>query len=285
MPEKHIFTLPVTANNAQHNIPVVRYTARQPIVKGVTIIIADIQTNGNLDAKLHLLAKTLPDSGWNTLLVMPNFDYVTPVQNDNSVENEEESVVVAVDMEKISTDDASSNQETSTGIANNNSKNSSPQVGIKPSQLQAPYLPYSQQDYVNFIGNLLKELNTAFEQGVGYQVIYAKGQSASAVIELLSQQNKNTAHALVVNNPYWPDKETNQLLPKQLAKLPIPVLDLISLSDNIWAKDTTNARLVEAKVGLKSPYRQREVFGDQLLQSQYDNLSAELLSWTYFLGW
>ena len=279
MPEEHVFTLPISINNAQHNIPVVRYSARQPIVKGVTIIIGDIQPNGNVDPKLHVLAKTLPDSGWHTLFVMPRFDYVAPAVNTNSNE------VEAGDMEKVSTEDATNNEETSNAIANNSSQNSSPQVDIKPKHLQAPNLPYSQQDYMNFIGNLLGELNSAFEQGAGYQVIYAKGQSASAIIDLMSQQNKHTAHALVINNPYWPNKETNQLLPAKLAKLPIPVLDLISLSDNIWAKDTTNTRRVAAKVSLKSLYRQREIFGDQLQQNQYNNLSIELINWTYFLGW
>jgi hypothetical protein len=79
--------------------------------------------------------------------------------------------------------------------------------------------------------------------------------------------------------------ESNQHLPNKLAKLSIPVLDLISLSDNIWAQSTIETRRVAAKVGLKSLYRQQEVFAEQTLDEQHNHLSKALVNWTHFLGW
>lgn len=267
LPNEHILMLHITANQKQHDIPVVRYAARQPITKGVSIIIGDIQPGGTIDAKLLSLTKTLPDWGWNTLLVMPKFNYLTSIIDDGNNANEL----------NVDTREPSDSQETQIDAVTSSEQSLFPQVDVKPNHLQAPDLPYSQQDYVNFIRILTNEINNAFTQGAGYRIIYAKGQSASAVIDLMSQQDKNIADALVINNPYWPNMNSNQLLAQKLAKLPIPVLDLISLSDNIWAKDTINARRIAAKVGLKSLYRQRAVFDEQL--------SKALVSWTYYMGW
>lgn len=287
LPDEDILTLQITANDRQHDIPVVRYAARHAITKGVTIIIGDIQPDGNIDAKLLFLAKVLPDWGWNTLLVMPRFDYLAPILDINidDAAADIKAPVDDADLESTQVSDASVDDDTLANIANSNNNVISPQVGIKPNHLQAPHLPYTKQDYVNFISILTKELNSAFTQGAGYQIIYVKGQSASAMIDSMSQQDHNFAHALVVDNPYWPSTDVNRLLPGKLAKLPMPVLDLISLSGNLWAKDTISTRRVAAKIGLKSLYRQREVFGEQLLGTGHGDLSKELVSWTHFLGW
>lgn len=284
LPSQFILSLPIVIQDKKVDIPVIRYTARQPITKGTAIIVGDIQSKGNIDTKLLALAKTLPDWGWNTLLIMPQLDYLKKVpyevtndtQNTENQASEENTVA-----EVASTIDAVDE----TASANNLAQIVSEQVDVKPSDLQGPQIPYSKQDYINFINVLTAQIDSELTKGAGYQIIYAKGQSASAVIDSMSQENEQFAHALVLNNPYWPDLESNQQLPKKLAKLSIPVLDLISLSDNNWAQSTVETRRVAARVGLKSLYRQQEVFAEQSLDMQYNNLSKALVNWTHFLGW
>lgn len=281
LPDKYILNLSITAHSEKFEIPVIRYTARQAITKGTTIIIGDIQTNGNIDAKLLSLAKTLPDWGWNTLLIMPRLEYLRPVAVDATNDTEDSLNQVA----EVDTNTTSSDEVLNTATENNSLPTVDEQVGVKASDLQVAKMPYSKQNYVDFIGVLTAHIESELTKGAGYQIIYAKGQSASAVIGLMSQQNEQFAHALVLNSPYWPDVDNNQLLAKKLAQLSIPVLDLVSLSDNIWAKNTVESRRIAAKVGLKSLYRQQEVFAEQTLDKQHDHLSKALVNWTYFLGW
>jgi hypothetical protein len=286
LPSQFILSLPIVVQDKKVEIPVIRYTARRAITKGAAIIIGDIQNNGNIDAKLLALAKTLPDWGWNTLFIMPQLDYLSkaPVEvtkDTKSTENQApEENTVTENATTVETDDA-----TNTASANSLGPIISEQVDVKPSYLQTPQIPYSKQDYINFINVLTAQIDSELTKGAGYQIIYAKGQSASAVIDLMSQKHEQFAHALVLNNPYWPNMESNQSLPNKLAKLSIPVLDLISLSDNIWAKSTVETRRVAAKVGLKSLYRQQEVFAEQTLDTQHNHLSKALVNWTHFLGW
>lgn len=283
MSDNDIFMLPVSSNNAVHDIPVVSYKARLPIVKGIAIIIGDIRSNSSLDTDLHALAKALPDWGYNTLLIMPRVEYIKPTLSakGDTEQNVSDSESSSIGNEPI--DDSDSNPVVDLLAGSDGSL--SPQVDIKPSYLQGSELPYSEKDYLNFISSLSRELAKVIPEGSGYKIIYAKGQSASAMINFLVQQDNSDAHALVVNNPYWPNMQSNQLLPQQLAKLPMPVLDLVSLSDNMWATNTINTRRTAAKVGLKSLYRQRELLGEQLIDNHVDQLSKELLSWTRFLGW
>ena len=273
LPGKYILNLPITLHNKTLDIPVIRYTSRQAITKGAAIIIGDVQTNGNIDPKLLALAKTLPDWGWNTLLVMPRIQYLEP-EPVEVINAENENIAINEAKDILNTEDTSIDATTI-----------SKQVDIKPSYMQTPNIPYSKQAYVDFIAALTTSIDSELTKGAGYQVIYAKGQSASAVIDFLLQHDLQFAQALVLNSPYWPNMESNLVLPLKLAQVSIPVLDLVSLSDNIWAKDTIESRRIAAKVGLKSLYRQREIFAVQTLDKHYDHLSEALVSWTYFLGW
>lgn len=286
LPSQYILNLPITAHGKNIDIPVIRYTARQAITKGAAIIIGDIQSSGNIDAKLLALAKTLPDWGWNTLLIMPQLDYLSkaPIEVTNDTESNE---IQAPEVNTETANAAASDVDDVISAANANGDMPiiTAQVDVKPNYLQAPEIPYSNQDYMDFINALTTQIDSELTKGAGYQIIYAKGQSASAVIDLMSQKEEQFAHALVLNNPYWPNMESNQNLPNTLAKLSIPVLDLISLSDNIWAQNTIETRRIAAKVGLKSLYRQQEVFAEQTLDNQHDHLSKALVNWTHFLGW
>lgn len=262
MGQEHIFTLPLTAKQQTFDIPIVKYTARSAMVKGVVVIIGDLRPDGNIDTKLHLLAKNLPDSGWNTLFVMPQPSYIPSNIRENLPSNNANDQAPALDTQK-----------------------ETPQLNIKSKQLQTAKMAYSQEDFVSFIRNLTNQLNATLTKGAGYQIIYAKGQSAFAAIEVLSDPKQSIAHALVIDNPYWPNMESNQLIPAKLAKLPLPVLDIVSLSDNLWAKKTTRTRRITSEVELKPLYRQTEVASHQSLENGYDQLSGELINWTRFMGW
>ncbi|MFT6269065.1 MAG: hypothetical protein ACJAVV_001885 [Alphaproteobacteria bacterium] len=269
--------IPISINGQQIEVPAIKYSARQAIVKGVTILIGEIQAQGQVDSTLNALAKSLPDWGWHTILITPTQAYL------------------ALKPPEAETESKATNENTEAGNVDENANTSSlsgdnqpalfPQVDLKSNTLQAPVLEYTHSDYLMFIKALTQGINTRFAQQPGYQVIYANGKSASALIALLSLPESPQIDALIVNNTYWPSTELNRLLPQQLANLPMPVLDLISMSDNSWAKQTSQARATASKVNLKPMYRQREIIGGALSLNQQDYLAKEVVGWTYFLGW
>jgi hypothetical protein len=262
-PSDKLSSIQVSINDKQIDVPFVKYNSHQAIVKGLVIILGDIQTQSQLDPSLHSLAQQLPQWGWHTLLV-------TPQQAFFAIEREEER-------EKQNDDNITSTKTLS--------QSEFPQIEIKPSDMQAPHLPYSHSDYLLFLGALDKALHTKFAQQPGYKLLYAKGKSASGLISLLNRPTDFRIDALVIDSPYWPDTRQNNLLPELISSLPMPVLDFISGSNNNWAKQTSTDRAIASKVGLKSLYRQREINSDKVRLYKHSDLAKELISWTYFLGW
>lgn len=273
VPSQALSILEINMKGEAVELPFIRYSARQPIVKGVTILVSEIQAQGQIDPTLHALAKRLPDWGWHTVLITPNQDYIKAIDvNESGATETEEPNDTAIAQEG----DAPTTE---------NSQVNLPQTGLKANSLQAPSLPYSYDEYLHFLNLLNDAINKKFAQQPGYKVMYASGTSASALITLLAKSNNTQIDALIVNNPYWPEPEQNQQVPQELATLPMPVLDLVSDSDNSWAKQTAVKRIVASKVALKAMYRQRDIIGGNLGISQHDYLSKEVVSWTYSLGW
>jgi hypothetical protein len=271
LPGDQLSVLPLNVNGQQIEVPIIKYRARQAIVKGVTILIGEIQAQGQVDSSLNALAKSLPDWGWHTILITPSPSYLV----SKPKETEATETVVSSTNKTVNTNTA----------VDDNQLPLVAQVDLKPTAFQAPSLPYTHSDYLMFMNALTKAINSRFSQQPGYKLVYANGKSAAALIPLLNLPDSLKIDALVVNNIYWPANEQNQALAGELANLPMPALDLISLSDNSWAKQTANARAIAAKVNLKPLYRQQEIIGGTKGLTQQNYLAKEVVSWTYFLGW
>jgi hypothetical protein len=261
------------------DIPVIKHQARQAIVKGVVVFIADIQAQGYTDQNLILLSQRLPDFGWNTLLVTPKAEYFVVEQNlaqESSIEepsDQETNEEVASETEATETVDESS--------ATPNDQ----QIELRPTELQSPELPYTAQQYEQFTATLLNALQQKFMQSPGYQVIYVQGKSASSLLSILSEDADLGLSALIINNPYWPEVTQNKAIAKDLAKTTIPVLDLLNQSDNTWSKQSAKNRLIETRIALKPLYRQRQVIGIDLSAGQSDYIAKEMVGFLHYLGW
>lgn len=254
-------------------IPVIKHESRQAIVKGVVVLIADIQPQGYGDQTLMLLSQRLPDWGWNTLLVTPKPEYFAQLSNNESAENNTESSSndsQAEEAQPDKQDDKIKNQQ---------------QLHIKSNQLQAPELPYTAKQYSEFTRKLLTALQDKFMRSPGYQVVFVRGKSASSMLSVLNQNSNSGINALVMNNPYWPHPSVNQAVASNVANTSIPVLDLLNYSDNNWAKKTSHQRLIETRIALKSLYRQRQLIGVTANEQQAEYIAKEMIGFLTYLGW
>lgn len=269
-----ITLLPLSLGNNDMQIPLIRYPARQAMVKGLAILIGDVQALGQVDANLYALAKALPEWGWHTILITPLPEYLQLAMTMAPATVPEE-----ID-EKSSTINSTNNPELENVL-----QDAIPQVGLQASSWQTSVDASTFEEHARFTTVLLDALNAKFGQQLGYTVLYAKGQSAAVLVDYLQKDNDTKIDALVLNNAHWPNLEQNQALGQQVANLPMPVLDLVSLSDNKWAKMTAPERANAAKIGLKPLYRQRDIIGSELSVNQQSYVAKEVVAWTYFLGW
>ncbi len=273
-----ILSIPINDNketNAETDasnlkIPVVTFAARQAIVKGVVIIIGDIQAQGFVDDTFLGLANTLPEWGWNTLLITPQIEYLEALQPafqaiNNGLENE------------------------LTPHANNQANNSdspvTPSAGVSAITEQSPQLSFTYLEYEHFLAQVMKALQSDFIPKSGYQMVLTKGKSAAAISRWLNTQQDSNINALVINSPHWPTPLENNQIPAQIAALSIPILDLVSLSDSRWSAHSQQQRLITSRVQLKSLYRQREIVGSSFSPHNVDYIAKEVVAWTRYLGW
>lgn len=278
IPSEQLSVLSININTEIIDVPIIRYSARQAIVKGVMIIVGDIHAQGHIDQTLNALAKSLPDWGWHTILISPSQEYLrrdgTAASDANSQDNKTTNEPIDDSQQSANAIEPSANQSISF-----------PQVDITANTLQSPELNYTNSEYQTFLAALSQALSTRFAQQAGFKAIYAKGKSAAGFAHLLSSSTTNNIDALIVENIYWPTSQHNALIPEHISSINIPVLDLVSMSDNHWALKTTSARAVAAKVNLRPLYRQSELIGADLGMRQHAYLAQETIAWTYFLGW
>lgn len=114
----------------------------------------------------------------------------------------------------------------------------------------------AQQTYITQALNQLDSLGQAYP---GKRLLIATDQSAATIIGLLHENQIPSPDILVVINPYLVDVELNEKLPKQLAELTIPVLDIVSPEAHPAAQSTSAARLSLAGVKSSKEYRQQQL--------------------------
>jgi hypothetical protein len=286
------------------DIPVISFASRQAMTKGTIVLIADLHAQQVASSHFYKLANQLPNWGWNTLLVTPKDKYfgVTPkakealaenlTQDDpnQSLESESQTAAIQEPQEPNApelSDDGTVLADEDTNQAEIAPANAalSEQTGLKAFTFQQAELNYSKEDYTNFIALLLSQINTTFLQQPGYQILMVEGQTASVAINLLNTNPDITVNALVLSNPYWPENTANHALPLQLANLQLPVLDLVSASDNNWSLQTQAKRLEQTRIMVKPFYRQREIVSKQSDDVTNEYLTRQIVGWTRYLGW
>ncbi len=88
-----------------------------------------------------------------------------------------------------------------------------------------------------------------------------------------------------MHSPYWPIRELNNRVPSIVAQTPIPLLDLFSEWDNTWSSQTRHSRQIAVNTELKEVYRQVEIIGQALDDSQAEYIAKTIKGWTTYLGW
>ncbi|EKE87482.1 DUF3530 family protein [Idiomarina xiamenensis] len=95
----------------------------------------------------------------------------------------------------------------------------------------------------------------------GFYVLIVEGMTAALSLRLLSEDAGLRPDALVIIDPYLPQYRLNQALPKTLAQLPLPVLDVMTSRSNRWSLASADKRRQFADKYQQVSYRQRRLIG------------------------
>ncbi|MCC2605292.1 DUF3530 family protein [Planctobacterium marinum] len=245
---------------------VVIQESNQALSKGAAILVGETGKNGASESGLAALAPLLNDFGWTTILVTaPSLDFDTD-QDSNPV---------------------TSAQGTPASDAANTDPNNLPPANQRiPSYSSTPIISESlftqqEQDF-QLLMNAVEQERQNYP---GFALVVAQGTSAAWLAKLYGDQELPEPDAIVTIGVNWPQHELNILVPRILARAPIPVLDLYNQFDSDWTLTTAKERKVEAIKSLKLHYRQREIIGPRFSQQQYDYLAREIHGWLTYMGW
>ncbi|MDP5032959.1 MAG: alpha/beta hydrolase family protein [Paraglaciecola sp.] len=219
------------------------------IARGVAILVTQSHTTLTSKHGLSPLVSELNELGWVTMLVpSPPTQFLTPRENIEPVTDSPSSLPSIKDSGK--------------------------------------YL--SQQTLDEHLQRLSVTMLAAIEKAKeypGFILVIAQGTSAASLIHLYAEQSLPSPDAMVVIEPYWPDRLTNQKLAIQLASTSMPVLDFYSDGDNVWSASTVQKRKVATIRSLKLHYRQRKIIGLNAMDSAAPYISKEIYGWLSHMGW
>ncbi|WP_159084131.1 DUF3530 family protein [Saccharobesus litoralis] len=119
----------------------------------------------------------------------------------------------------------------------------------------------------------------------GIIMVVAQGATAGFLTELYHAQTLSEPEIFVLVQPYLADYKANKALPKKIAELQTPILDIWSDYDNPWAKATVASRKRYARKLLTMHYRQRQLFGDRGWEQRDARLTKEIVGYIAYLGW
>lgn len=140
-------------------------------------------------------------------------------------------------------------------------------------------------EHLQRLSMIMQTALTKASEYPGFVLVVAQGTSAASLAQLYTDNTLNAPDALVVVNPYWPDRQFNNQLAQTLANTPMPVLDVYTKRDNNWSQESIQARKIAAIKALKLHYRQREIIGVGLIQQPASYLGKEIYGWLNHMGW
>ena len=112
----------------------------------------------------------------------------------------------------------------------------------------------------------------------GYTLLVAAGSSAAWLGGLLSSQTLAAPDGLVLIDAFYPATDANQILARDIAGLPCPVLDLYRSGQVSWLDQAVRERALAVK-------RQNKLDWRQLALQTRDERGDQLAGWLNFLGW
>nr|WP_136251503.1 DUF3530 family protein [Ningiella ruwaisensis] len=273
LPEGDFQSINITIDNQQYAFPIIITQANTPITKGSIVIIADAAQQSAQYAKFKALSAYLNSFGWHTLLIP------APKLEDTKTALDVKLAAITQDNAQNTSPVQSADEETD---SNSMDAEQIPQVNINAFVMQSNFDESVYEIYEQFLQTLLNTvLKSAPTQG--YRVFYANGLSALPLLKLAG--DKLDADAIVLGNPYWPHKQINEEIAEKLAISPLPLLDVNTQQDNHWSQATQDMRLTQAKVKLKTHYRQRKI--GLVAQSHIlaEDIASEMQAYFSYLGW
>jgi hypothetical protein len=206
---------------------------------GAAILFSNPGMNADSAGLQAFLRRELPHTGWATIAITPP-KKVSRLNFSTSPE----------DISKAGE-----------GKFNPNNAERTPQY----SKAQWEKIREKQEAFITNTMNKLDEIGTPYP---GKRILIATNQGAGFVISMLSKNILAKPDILVLINPFMGTTHENLGLPKLLATLDIPVLDIQSADGHVASqKTTTDRRLLSPQ---NEPYRYRQ----QLMLLNLDHAEA-----------
>lgn len=288
----------ITIAEQAYQFPVFVEKAQRPLSMGTIYLIPDATQNGAPFQSLMPLAKEFAALGWNSV-IMPA-PAVLMAMAEVEAERAKSEVARAAQVPAIpttdSTDNDSNDAQTSDNTANDAANDANTQNPATQSDTQALLSSYSakgqdslyEEAYHQAFSTYLTLFIQATQKKInysGYNVIFAQGMSAQATLYAIGQSTGKVPDAVIINNIYLPNLTLNKQVPSLVAQSKMPLLDLISASDNNWSAMTRPKRNIEAQVHVKAFYRQREISGLNFSSTVHHDIAKEAYGWFTYLGW
>ncbi|NCP64923.1 MAG: DUF3530 family protein [Paraglaciecola sp.] len=145
--------------------------------------------------------------------------------------------------------------------------------------------PERYQANLTYMAALMQGAMEQVRRYPGFVLVITQGMTAATLSQLYAEGTLNAPDAMVVINPYLPDRQYNKKLANYLAKTPMPVLDLYNQSDSRWSQSQVVARRTAAIKTLKLEYRQREIIGVAWQAQSTHYIGKEIQGWLKHMGW
>ncbi len=242
------------------------------ITRGVAVIVAEsgipiVGQNGFAD-----LANELNKIGWVTILLpAPDTGFMPTVVQDAAMEDGGATTAEV---------------ETNTSADTQVPSPSAPIADLDISKSAVTRI--DEQAFIKHEQQLVSLLQAVIEKSQeypGFFLVISKGTSAAWLSKIYAEKTLDPPDAFVAISPYWPDRKHNQRLPEWIANTSMPVLDLYSSWDNVWARKTVAQRKIAAVKSLKLQYRQRELLGFNMHRQHNAYICKEIYGWISHMGW
>lgn len=134
------------------------------------------------------------------------------------------------------------------------------------------------QEFRQLWAEQVKDLQKNAGDESGHYLLVAQGSSAAWLASLLAAKQLPAPEALLLLDAAYPAKDANAIMAREIAQLPLPVLDLYQSDPHPWRQAAAQARQLEVRRSNKLDWRQQPY----RLSSQWAN---QVKGWLHHLGW
>jgi hypothetical protein len=293
MLEDEYHLIDITIAEQAYQFPVFVEKAQRPQSMGTIYLIPDASQNGAPFQSLMPLAEEFAALGWNSVImpapaVLMAMAEVEGERAKSEAERAEQAPAVpaidATDSDpnnaQVAQDPASAPSGQKTEMQSDTPTTITYSAKHQDSLYEEAYHQAFSTYLTLFIQATQKKINYA-----GYKVIFAQGMSAQATLYAIDQSTGKVPDAVIINNIYLPNLALNKQVPALVAQSKMPLLDLVSISDNHWSAMTRPKRNLESRINVKAFYRQREISGLNFSSTVHHDIAKEAYGWFTYLGW